>query len=94
MVMGQYLWKIAIPEKDSLFKSFLSEIKDDGQFYLFEELRHVSSELNRLRKIALYRTFQVDPTKRITIEQLLQSSWMRKTKCCVVYRPLHTKVSK
>ncbi|EJS43217.1 hal5p [Saccharomyces arboricola H-6] len=94
MVMGQYLWKIAIPEKDSLFKSFLSEIKNDGQFYLFEELRHVSSELNRLRKIALYRTFQVDPTKRITIEQLLQSSWMRKTKCCVVYRPLHSKASK
>ncbi|CAI4061352.1 hypothetical protein N7582_001872 [Saccharomyces uvarum] len=94
MVMGQYLWKIAIPEKDSLFKSFLSEIKNDGQFYLFEELRHVSSELNRLRKIALYRTFQVDPTKRISIEQLLQSSWMRRTKCCVVYRPLHNKVSK
>lgn len=90
MVLGHYLWKIAIKDKDSLYKSFCEEMDRSKEFYVFEEMRHVNHEINRLRKIALYRIFQSNPEKRYPIDQILQSSWMKNTKCCVDYKP-HTK---
>lgn len=85
MVFGQYLWKVALENKDSLFASFVQEMKDDNQFYIFEELRHVNSDLNKMRKNILYSILQWNPEKRITIENILQSSWMKHTRCCVKY---------
>lgn len=84
MILGHYLWKVAIPEKDGLFKSFLEEMKSNKGFHLFEELRHVNMESNRLRKIALYNIFQVNPAKRITVDKLLETAWMKRTICCVM----------
>ncbi|SMN22322.1 similar to Saccharomyces cerevisiae YKL168C KKQ8 Putative serine/threonine protein kinase with unknown cellular role [Maudiozyma saulgeensis] len=86
MVLGHYLWKIASPGNDSLYDSFLEEMEEDKQFYLFEELRHVNHDINKLRKIALYKIFQVNPERRITVDQLLLSSWMKRTRCCISYK--------
>lgn len=85
MVFGQYLWKIAIENKDSLYASFISQMKDENQFSLFEELRHVNADLNKLRKNVLYNMFQSNPEKRITVDKILHSSWMKHTRCCVSY---------
>lgn len=87
MVQGHYLWKIAARDKDPLYDSFLTEMAERKEFYVFEEMRHVNNEINRLRRTALYQIFQSDPTKRITLSELLQTAWMRRTKCCVFYRP-------
>jgi len=86
MVLGHYLWKIATPGTDPLYDSFVEEMEEDKQFYLFEELRHVNHDINKLRKIALYKIFQVDPERRITVDQLLVSSWMKRTRCCISYK--------
>ncbi|CCD23056.1 protein kinase HAL5 NDAI_0B00220 [Naumovozyma dairenensis CBS 421] len=86
MVLGHYLWKIAIKEKDGLYESYIQEMTKEKEFYIFEELRHVNSDLTRLRKLILYKLFQWNPERRITIDQLLASSWMKKTRCCVVYK--------
>lgn len=86
MVLGHYLWKIALSGHDSLYDSFLDEMEEEKQFYLFEELRHVNHDINKIRKIALYKIFQASPAKRITIDQLLASSWMKRTRCCVSYK--------
>lgn len=85
MVLGHYLWKVAIRSKDMLFDSFCRQMAEEREFTVFEEMRHANPEINRLRKISLYYIFQVEPKKRITIDELLQTSWMRKTKCCVFY---------
>ncbi|KAL3237361.1 Serine/threonine-protein kinase HAL5 [Nakaseomyces bracarensis] len=85
MVFGHYLWKVALENKDSLYASFLQEMKEESQFYLFEDLRHVNTDLNKLRKNILYNIFQWNPEKRITVENVLQSSWMKHTRCCIKY---------
>ncbi|CCE61359.1 hypothetical protein TPHA_0A02770 [Tetrapisispora phaffii CBS 4417] len=86
MVLGHYLWKLAVPEKDSLYKSFCTEMNDSNEFYVFEEMKHINHEINRLRKMTLYKIFQIDPSKRITIDQALGSAWMRNTNCCIHYK--------
>lgn len=86
MVLGRYLWKIAVPEKDSFYKSFIEEMNDDNEFYVLEELRHINHDLNRMRRVVLYKMFQSNPEKRITINQILQSSWMKRTRCCIPYK--------
>lgn len=87
MVLGHYLWKIALRGKDMLYDSFYDEMKDHKQFYVFEEMRHVNNEVNRFRRAALYSILQIDPKKRITVDGLLQSAWMKRTRCCVLYKP-------
>ena len=86
MVLGHYLWKIASPGNDAMYDTFLEEMEEDEQFYLFEELRHVNHELTKARKIALYKVFQVNPERRISVDQLLASSWMKRTRCCISYK--------
>ncbi|EDO18525.1 hypothetical protein Kpol_2001p30 [Vanderwaltozyma polyspora DSM 70294] len=88
MVLGHYLWKLAVKEKDPLYKAFYEEISSNKEFYVFEEMRHVNHEINRLRKISLYKIFQPNPDKRITIDQLLQSPWMKNTRCCIDYKTI------
>ncbi|CAH02892.1 putative serine/threonine protein kinase KKQ8 [Kluyveromyces lactis] len=87
MVLGHYLWKIAIKGKDSVYDAFLEDMEKHGQYYVFDEMKHVSPGMNRYRTAALYHIFQVDPNKRITVDSLLKSSWMKRTKCCVTYPP-------
>lgn len=87
MILGHYLWKVAVRSRDTLYDAFCNELLEHKEFYVFEEMRHVNNELNRLRRIALYQMFQVDPAKRITVDDLLQSAWMRRTRCCVFYKP-------
>lgn len=86
MILGHYLWKNASRSKDSLYDAFYDELHDKKEFYVFEELRHVNQEINRLRRIALYQIFQPNPSKRISIDKLLQTGWMRHTRCCINYR--------
>ncbi|CCH63097.1 hypothetical protein TBLA_0J00990 [Henningerozyma blattae CBS 6284] len=86
MVLGHYLWKIAVPEKDSFYSSFLDELESDEEFYIFEELRHINHDINRFRKVALYKIFQPNPKKRVCVDQVLSSSWMKHTRCCISYR--------
>ena len=86
MILGHYLWKIALKNKDAFYDSFLEELSDTKEFSLFEELRHVNHEINGYRKAALYSIIQPDPRKRITIDELLSSPWMRRTRCCINYR--------
>lgn len=86
MVLGRYLWKIAVPEKDSFYKSFVEEMTNENEFYVLEELRHINHDLNRMRRVVLYKMFQTNPEKRITINQILQSSWMKRTRCCIPYK--------
>ena len=86
MVLGRYLWKIAVPEKDSFYKSFVEELTNENEFYVLEELRHINHDINRMRRVVLYKMFQVNPEKRISINQILQSSWMKRTRCCIPYK--------
>lgn len=86
MVLGRYLWKIAVPERDSFYESFMEEITEDNEFYVFEELRHINHDINRMRRVVLYKIFQWNPEKRISINQILQSSWMKRTRCCIPYK--------
>lgn len=90
MVLGHFLWKVAIRNKDMLYDSFCREMAEGKEFTVFEEMRHANPEINRLRKISLYYIFQVEPKKRITIDELLKTSWMKKTKCCVLYNRTKT----
>ncbi|QLG71423.1 hypothetical protein HG535_0B04650 [Zygotorulaspora mrakii] len=85
MVLDHYLWKIALRDEDVLYDSFYEEMKEHKQFYVFEEMRHVNNEISRLRRAALYSILQIDPKRRITIDSLLQSPWMKHTRCCVFY---------
>ncbi|CAI4034606.1 hypothetical protein SMKI_11G0520 [Saccharomyces mikatae IFO 1815] len=85
MILGHYLWKIASREKDMSYDEFYKEMKRDSKFKIFEELKHVNSELATNRKIALYRIFQWEPSKRISVDQLLDLPWMRQTICCLIY---------
>ncbi|AQZ18780.1 HAL5 (YJL165C) and KKQ8 (YKL168C) [Zygosaccharomyces parabailii] len=85
MVLGHYLWKVAIRSKDMLYDSFCNQMAEKKEFDVLEEMRHTNPETTRLRKIALYYIFQVDPRKRITVDELLQTAWMKRTRCCVFY---------
>ncbi|CCK69354.1 protein kinase HAL5 KNAG_0C02430 [Huiozyma naganishii CBS 8797] len=86
MVLGHYLWKIALKEKDGLYKSFVEEMVEENEFYVFEELRHVNHDINRMRRVVLYKIFHWNPEKRISIHQILQSPWMKRTRCCIPYK--------
>lgn len=85
MILGHYLWKSAIKGKDAVYDAFLEDMEKHEEYYVFEEMRHVSSEINRCRRAALYHIFQVEPTRRISVDKLLNSAWMKKTKCCIEY---------
>lgn len=85
MILGHYLWKIAIPEKDSLYKSFLEELENDEEFYVFEELRHINHEICKFRRNILYKILEPNPKKRILVDQVLSSPWMKHTRCCIPY---------
>lgn len=87
MVLGHYLWKVAIKGKDTVYDAFLEDMQKHGEYYVFEEMKHVSPDMSRYRTAALYHIFQVNPEKRITIDDLLRTSWMKRTKCCVTYSP-------
>lgn len=87
MILGHYLWKIAIKGKDPVYDAFLEDMTKRNEYYVFEEMKHVFSDLNRYRTAALYHIFQVDPQRRITIDGLLKTAWMKRTKCCVTYEP-------
>ena len=86
MVLGRYLWKIAVPERDSFYESFMEEMAQDNEFYVFEELRHINHDINRMRRVVLYKIFQWNPERRISVNQILQSSWMKRTRCCIPYK--------
>lgn len=85
MVLGHYLWKIALRDKDPVYDSFVQDMLERSDYYVFEELRHVNQDLNRCRKMCLYNIFQWEPSKRIGVDTVLQTPWMKRTKCCVVY---------
>lgn len=85
MILGHYLWKVASREKDMSYDEFYKEMKRKKQFKAFEELKHVNSELATTRKIALYRIFQWEPRKRISVDKLLDMQWMKRTNCCLIY---------
>lgn len=86
MVLGRCLWKIAIREKDGFYNSFIEEMVNEKEFYVFEELRHINHDINRMRRVVLYKIFHWNPEKRISINQILQSSWMKRTRCCIPYK--------
>lgn len=86
MVLGRCLWKIAIKEKDGFYNSFIEEMINDKEFYVFEELRHINHDINRMRRVVLYKIFHWNPEKRISINQILQSPWMKRTRCCIPYK--------
>ncbi|KOG98166.1 putative serine/threonine protein kinase KKQ8 [Saccharomyces eubayanus] len=85
MVLGHHLWKVASREKDISFDTFCKEMTRTKEFKVFEELKHVNSELAATRKIALYCIFQWEPKKRISIDKLLGMQWMKHTNCCLIY---------
>lgn len=89
MILGHYLWKIAKRDKDQFFDAFMEEMTLKQQFGAFEEMKHINAEIKRFRRNALYRIFQWDPVKRISVDQLLQTAWMKNTTCCVEYKDCH-----
>ncbi|SCU99620.1 LAME_0G04324g1_1 [Lachancea meyersii CBS 8951] len=86
MVLGHYLWKIALVDKDPVYASFIEEMRTKREFSVFEEMKHVSPEVGRCRKLCLYAIFQWNPEKRTSVEKLLHSNWMKRTWCCVPYK--------
>ncbi|SCV01701.1 LAMI_0G13190g1_1 [Lachancea mirantina] len=86
MVLGHYLWKVPLLDKDSVYASFVEQIRTKKEYAVFEEMRHVSTDINRYRKSCLYNIFQWHPDRRISIDKLLQSPWMKRTRCCVFYK--------
>lgn len=91
MVLGHYLWKIPLVDKDPVYKSFVEEMRSKREFVAIEDLKHVTPEVNRCRKLCLYAIFQWNPEKRTSIEKLLHSNWMKRTKCCVNYKDYRVK---
>ncbi|SCU96123.1 LAFA_0G04412g1_1 [Lachancea sp. 'fantastica'] len=88
MVLGHYLWKIPLVDKDPVYATFVEEMRTKREFSVFEDMRHVSPEVGRCRRLCLYAIFQWNPEKRTSVEKLLHSNWMKRTWCCVPYRGL------
>ncbi|CEP64444.1 putative serine/threonine protein kinase KKQ8 LALA0_S11e04236g [Lachancea lanzarotensis] len=86
MVLGHYLWKIPLIDKDPVYASFVEEMRLKREYTVFEEMKHVSPEVNRCRRLCLYAIFQWNPEKRTSVEKLLHSNWMKRTWCCVPYK--------
>lgn len=86
MVLGHYLWKVPLMDKDSVYASFVEQIRTDREFDVFEGMKHVTVEISRCRKMCLYGIFQWNPEKRISIDKLLLTPWMKRTRCCVFYK--------
>ncbi|SCV03469.1 LANO_0G04324g1_1 [Lachancea nothofagi CBS 11611] len=86
MVLGHYLWKIPLIDRDPVYASFVEEMRMKREYNVFEDLKHVSPEVNRCRKLCLYAIFQWNPDKRTSVEKLLHSNWMKRTWCCVTYK--------
>ncbi|SCU87512.1 LADA_0E04434g1_1 [Lachancea dasiensis] len=85
MVLGHYLWKIPLVDKDPVYAAFIEEIRNKREYSVFEDLRHVAPEVGRCRKLCLYAIFQWNPEKRTSVDKLLHSNWMKRTWCCVNY---------
>ncbi|CCF59079.1 hypothetical protein KAFR_0G00460 [Kazachstania africana CBS 2517] len=81
MILGRYIWKCA-KKDDKSYKEYLDSIEKNGEFYVFEEIRHVNVILNKLRRQCLYNILKPDPTARLNVQQVLNSTWMKKTRCC------------
>lgn len=85
MILGSYLWNIAIKEKDAVFNSYIKDMKTTGEFYIIEEMRHVNQDLNRYRKMCLYNILQCDPSRRFSVDKILESPWIKNVNCCITY---------
>lgn len=100
MAMGHYPWKSPIKEKDPDFAEFIDSLKVvipynaetkqqeiiTGEYEPFEEMIHVNAEIKMLRKKCLYRMLHPNPNKRVLIKDVLNSNWMKRTHCCVIYK--------
>lgn len=100
MAMGHYPWKSPIKEKDPDFAEFIDSLKVvipynaetkqqeiiTGEYEPFEEMIHVNAEIRMLRKKCLYRMLHPNPNKRVLIKDVLNSNWMKRTHCCVIYK--------
>ncbi|XBW37269.1 hypothetical protein QEN19_002852 [Hanseniaspora menglaensis] len=100
MAMGHYPWKSPVKEKDPDFAEFLDSLKVvipynaetkqqeiiTGEYEPFEDMQHVNPEMKLLRKKCLYRMLHPNPNKRVLIKDVLNSNWMKRTHCCVIYK--------
>lgn len=100
MALGHYPWKSPIKEKDPDYADFVESLKVvipynaetkqqeiiSGEYDQFEEMAHVNSEMKLLRKKCLYRMLHPNPNKRVLVKDVLNSNWMKRTHCCVIYR--------
>lgn len=100
MAMGHYPWKSPVKDKDPDFAEFLDSLKVvipynaetkqqeiiTGEYEPFEDLAHVNPEMKLLRKKCLYRMLHPNPNKRVLVKDVLNSNWMKRTHCCVIYK--------
>ncbi|KAK5779581.1 hypothetical protein RI543_003473 [Arxiozyma heterogenica] len=82
MILGHYIWRKASLSEDLSFKKFHNEMERTGMFHIFEELTHIYPIKELTRKEALYRIFDQNPTSRITVLQLINTSWVKGINCC------------
>lgn len=100
MALGHYPWKSPIKEKDPDYADFVESLKVVipynaetkqqeiicGEYDQFEEMAHVNPEMKLLRKKCLYRMLHPNPNKRVLVKDVLNSNWMKRTHCCVIYK--------
>ncbi|KAL6933630.1 uncharacterized protein HGUI_03972 [Hanseniaspora guilliermondii] len=100
MALGHYPWKSPIKEKDPDYAEFVDSLKVvipynaetkqqeiiSGEYEQFEEMTHVNAEMKLLRKKCLYRMLHPNPNKRVLVKDVLNSNWMKRTHCCVIYK--------
>jgi serine/threonine protein kinase len=100
MALGHYPWKSPVKEKDPDYAEFVDSLKVvipynaetkqqeiiSGEYEQFEEMTHVNAEMKLLRKKCLYRMLHPNPNKRVLVKDVLNSNWMKRTHCCVIYK--------
>ena len=82
MILGRYIWRKASISDDLSYRKFHDEMERTGKFHTFEGLTHIYPIKELSRKKALYRIFDQNPTSRISVLQLINTSWVKGVNCC------------
>lgn len=84
-VFAEYAKTRALGDYDEKTKEWI--IQRRGAFPPIERIftkidNDEEGEMNELRRLFMYKLLDIDPRRRITTEDFLQSDWMQNTECC------------
>lgn len=82
MIHGKFMWPRAKLHDNKSYGLFYNTMHKNGSWEKLENTYHVNAKLTKLRKEALYKVFQIEPSNRYNVRELLESEWMSQTICC------------